>query len=569
MKTEAPLKTFRLRSIASSFGFGTEEHDYTYFPVAATLACALAALPVLLHALVDTDRALPLAFLPAVWTGWKLTKAGSKVERWLLVWAIVAMAVSAAVSPHSARAIVMSAAVGWTIAGAAVARNLASCRPAVRLVLLGAVAGAVAGFVMVRLGIGAKTMFFPTYWSARLFGAHQFIGCVAVLPLLLNFSMSRALRMVTVAAAFVEWTGLAWSGSRAPAIGMFAYIGFFVLRCSGRSRRALILWAIGLTTAALPLSYALGNPFPQLGWWDAVTRTAESTGIAAVTSERSNFWAVTWRDALTSPWIGHGADAYLYIHPKLDGNQPHNVLLQWFLEYGIFGMLPFLLLVARAFWIPVTMREDSSSSSLSCWGPAAVAGSAVYGLFDGVFYHAIVFMPVAVFCGISLGQSIAPHVVTSGRKHTGWRILLLGGLVLLILHNWLYLVQLRGRGFSPTSAPARILRAFPSSTYALRNWLEQWRREEPDVAMEWIHWAQDAAIEQSALHVYAAQLYIWQKDYRSAERELLACLEKAHYSERADILNVLANVRRLAKEQAARRNAGDSNGALNTPAQAP
>lgn len=539
------------------FGFDANEPgERACFAPAAALAFAFAILPCLLHLLVDTDRAIPLAFLPAVWFGWKIAKPARRADIWLLAWAVVAMLVSTALAPHAARALVMISAVGWTLAGALVARNLAGCAPAIRLVLAGIIAGAVTGVVMVRLGAGAKSMFFPTYWSARLFGAHQFAGSLAVLGVLvIRPPALRSLKILTIVAAVIIWTGLAWSGSRAPAVGLAVALGLWFWRGSPSERRLLLRWVPVLSIAALALSYPLGQPYPQLGWWDAFTRTAQASSVEGISSERSRFWSVTWHHVLTSPWIGHGADNYLYIHPNQNGNQPHNVLLQWLLEYGLFGAAPLVLLVARGtagLFVP-SPAQDQSVRPWRVWACASLAGAAAYGLFDGVFYHMIVFMPVAVIAGFAVGQrnpSGPPGFIV--RAQGIGRPLLLAALVVLLLHNWLYWMLLRARHLAPDSPPMRIVRAFPSTTYALNTWIERWRATQPEVAMEWIKWAQEASIQQGSFHVYAAQLYIWKKDYKSAEAEMLRCLEKVHYTERKDVLEVIDNLHRLAAEQAAK-----------------
>jgi hypothetical protein len=165
--------------LATQFGFDpTIPEERECFAPALALAIAMSALPFLLLWFLDTDRSLSLAFLPGVWLARKITSPAAAIDLWLLTWALAAMILAAALAPHAARAFVMTAAVGWTIAGALVARKVAHSGAAIRLVSIGIVAGAVAGVIMVQLGVGAGTIYFPVYWSARLFGAHQFAGCL-------------------------------------------------------------------------------------------------------------------------------------------------------------------------------------------------------------------------------------------------------------------------------------------------------------------------------------------------------------------------------------------------------
>jgi hypothetical protein len=115
----------------------------------------------------------------------------------------------------------------------------------------------------------------------------------------------------------------------------------------------------------------------------------------------------------------------------------------------------------------------------------------------------------------------------------------------MLLHGWLSLRLLKARDLAPDSPTARVLRVFPSTTAGLPNHIERWRRTQPELAMEWIHWAQGVSTESASLYLYAAQLYIWQKNYKSAETELLHCLAKVHYSERPDVQIAIDTVRAL------------------------
>jgi O-antigen ligase len=548
--------------IYAGFDPGNAE-DRLCFSPAAWLAVALACLPLMLLFSLDADRCMSLAFLPAVWAGWKITKPARLMDMMLLSWALAAMLVSTVFSDHCARALVMVSAVGWTIAGGLVARNLANCTAAVRLVLAGMLGGGVIGVLLVQFGVGVEYMFFPTYWSARLFGAHQFAACWAALGLLAMPTASSLQRALLATAALIVWTGLAWSGSRAPALGLA--VGLAVWFCLGSStdRRFLLRWAPALAICAMALSYQLGTPYPQLGWWDALNRTAEAQGLATVTSGRTDFWGITWREIIGSPWIGRGADSYLYIQPTLDGKQPHNVLLQWMLEYGVFGSIPLVLLIIRGVVSSGFARRETKSGLYDhrVWSCAALVGTAVYSLFDGVFYHMIIFMPAAVLAGLAFGQSNpsgSAHRVI--KTHAPGRILLLIALLSLLLHNWLCLMLLRAQNITPDSLPPRILRVFPSASHGLSNWIERWRRSDPDVVMPWIQWAEQNATDPQMFHVYAAQLHIWAHNYPAAIAELEACLPKVHHTERAATLTAIQHLRELEAKRIQN---------LNTPAASP
>ncbi len=536
-----------LNRLLASCGFDANrpEERATFAPAAA-LATVMATLPLLLLLPIDTDRAISLTFLPALWLGWKIIRPSPPVETGLLAWAIAAMVLSALCADNTARALVMTAATVWVFAGIFVARNLAWCQPAVRLVQSGMLTGAVLGALMVYWGVASGWMTFPVYWSARIFGAHQFTGCVAALALLALPASHRWWRMLLALASVLVWTGLAWSGSRGAAVGMAALLGLWFWRGSSHDRRMLLRWVPMLTLLGLLLSHPLGAPYSQLGWRDALDRTTQATSVESVSSERSKFWAVAWQHIERSPWIGHGADGYRFIHPKQNGSQPHNVLLQWLLEYGLLGTVPLGLILLRG--LRGLLPTRSSTGPADCPSPiwaVALAGTSIYGLLEGVFYHMAIFMPVGMFIGFALGQVTTASSATAPIPwlRACFRAFLLVGLLLLVLHNWLGWLLLRGTHVQPDSTPAQILRAFPSVTHGLQNWTEAWRRTRPDIAREWIRWAQTVSTDQNVFHAHAAQIYLWEKNFRAAEAELILCLSKSQENEREDLLKLIARVR--------------------------
>jgi O-antigen ligase len=536
------MSASRADRFAASLGFDPADNDQRRcLAPALALAATLAALPWLLLLPLDTDRAVALAFLPAVLLGWKLRRPADRLDHLLLALGAAAMLLAAGFSDHSARAFVMTSAVGWTLAGACIARQLASSEAAIKIVLCGLLAGAVAGTVMLRLGVDSPTSNFPIYGSVRLFGAHQFAGCAACLALL-SRPPARYLPLgLLVIASIIVFTGLFWSGSRAPLVGLAVLASIWFWRGSREERLSLLRWMPALIVISLGCASLLNTSYVGMGWSSAITRTVQATGIEQVSSDRSRFWSETWRYALESPWIGHGADGYRFITPAQNGSQPHNMLLQWFLEYGLLGFIPLALLLMRElrglFAPPVQVFQR--------WSGAALAGASAYGLLEGIFYHAAAFMPVAVIAGLALGTAPTRPAVTPNRIRHAWATLLLASLAVLVLHGLLSFNLLKAGNMSPDSLTARVLKTFPSTTTGLQRHIERWRQTQPELAMEWIDWAQEVSTESASFHLYAAQLYIWQKNYKSAETELLHCLAKVHYIERPDVQIAIDTVRAL------------------------
>lgn len=520
---------------------------------ALALASAFVLLPWLLMVpVLDTDRFVPLLFLPALLLSWRSPSAGSNRVAILFAWLVAAMLVAAVFSEHTSRSLVMSAAIGCTLAGACVARRCSLSEASIRLILQGLLVGAATGGVMVWLGWGAGSMFFPVYWSARLFGGHMLSGALAGIALLLLAPRDRRTLFVHATLTLLCWTGLAWSGSRAPAVALAMTLALWFWRGGSAIRRPLLKWSATLGILALLCSRPLGTPYPQLGWWSAVARTSQASSVAEITSARTDYWSGVWSQVKESPWIGNGADAYLFLKPKQPGNQPHNTYLQWLLEYGILGALPWIFLGTLTL-APLKRRpsmEDASAHRFQLWAAACMVGLGVYAFFDGVGYHMVIFMPAAVLAGLALGSTHAPGKPT-GPTPPSWpvRLVPLAAMSLLLLHGWLNLLLMRGQNIAPDSWPARILWHFPSTTYGLTRWTEAWRKTDPETAIRWIEWAQKESTNPGSFHVHAAQIYIWQKNWSAAERELQKCLAKVSSDERPDVQVAIDNVRKYSAEQ--------------------
>lgn len=531
-------------------GFDSADPDSRLcFAPAVWLALAFFALPFCLLAPIDADRHLPLLFLPAVLLGWPALRPVTPGLARLAACIFATLLAATALADHAARSLVCVAALAWLFAAGLLAQNLSRCLPAVRLVLAGVALGAVAGSGLVIAGAGLGAMDFPTYWGVRVFSMHQFAGTVAALGLLTLRPGGKGPLFASLVLCTLTATSLAASGSRAPAAGLVLMLACWFWRGSGRERRMLLLGLPAITSVALAASWLVGTPYSGMGWWSAVARTTGATSLESVSSARSYFWSVVWDQIWLSPWLGHGADAYRYIQPRLHGAQPHNFLLQWLYEYGVFGTTALLLLLACAL-LPL-LRRPAGADRLQPWASSAVAGALGYGLFDGVFYHQVAYMPVAVFTGLALGSGwtrLTEHPASQSLRLL--RPCLLAAFLVLLLHGWLGLMLLRAPDVAPDSPPARLLRAFPSTTHGLSNWIGRWKESRPEVALEWIQWAQTRSDQQPEFHLAAVQIYLGRRDFISAERELRACLPKVRDIEVADVERLLSGVSAKAREQA-------------------
>jgi hypothetical protein len=255
---------------------------------------------------------------------------------------------------------------------------------------------------------------------------------------------------------------------------------------------------------------------------------------------------VAWHEILQAPWIGHGADSYRFIVPKQDGNQPHNWILQFLLDLGVLGAVPLgWLLVRQAGRGLVGNRSNCDAED--CVARRALSGALVTclaaGLLDGVFYHAVLLLPAALLVGMAGG---ARTESTSPPRRTLWPVWvgLAASGVLLGLHSYLIVcLSLPPAPAGPDAPAARLLRIYPSTTFALEGWLNTWRSTRPEVALEWSQWAERHSDNPSQFHVYSAVLYANRRDFDSATREVEAAIRKAHRNSVPKLETLLAATR--------------------------
>ncbi len=523
------------------------------------LAAALVALPLLQMLPIDFDRTGAFVLLlPILWAGRRefaravvaIRHAPSRIAVSFAL-GVVAVLVSLWRAEQPAPAAVAAAswlfiAAAGLIAGQLVRADSSAARRLLAATALGPAVGMLAVWLLWIAG-GRGGM--PLYAHPRILGLHMIGGAVASTALLVRPAAPRATRFAWWLVGIVVWAGMLWSGGRAPllaaAVGLAAW---FAMRASDRRRLALV--AAAQLLGGLALSAAFWTPRPELGWWHALERTnaaAASGNVSGLTSTRSDFWRETAQRARLAPWLGHGPDAYRFLTPKLDGEQPHNFVLGLWLDLGALGAAPLLVLLAGALARGASraLRSRDHDDDMTLAWTALLLASVVGGLLDGVFYHLVAFLPAMVAWGIALELPPAEKISSGPTPLVGLaRAALISAGGVLLLHGFIfYALALARVPANPAAFSARCVRFFPSSTFGLTRWLDVWQRDDPAVALEWTRWAQTHSANAPAFHIYAAVLLATHGDRPAAERELVAAAAKAHWTSRPAIDAMLQDFR--------------------------
>ncbi|MEO6995126.1 MAG: O-antigen ligase family protein [Lacunisphaera sp.] len=525
------------------------------------LAAALVAMPFLQFLPIDFDRTGVLCLtLPFLWSGRSLLESALtriwQTFGWfsgcLLIFFAVAAGSAMAAGPQFAPALVTTACWVLFAATALIAGELVARAPATGARLLGALAlSTLAGIVVVWVlwWIGGRGPV-PLYAHYRIFGLHTISGAVAAIALIIQSWDSPRRRYGWFAVGAVNWAGLLWSGGRAPMVALVLPLAAWWLVGNATLRRRLAGSGAGLLIAGLLLSLVMWTPRPELGWWNALHRTTSANvgpalSVSAITSTRSDFWRESLDRVQLRPWLGHGADAYRHLTPKLDGQQPHNFILQLLLDVGVIGTGAALLFLSAL--LLKAVRRAVAERGLGTTAPwlALVLACLIAGLLDGVFYHLVALLPATIALGTLAATSSNPE--KKPRRNRTDRIVatISVGLAAAILglHTWLfYSLAVAPVPERASSRSARLVRAFPSTTFGLWRWLDEWQSTDPPAALDWSRWAETHSANPPSFHIYTARLLLARGDRDGGLQELRAAFAEAHRLNQPAIAEMIRTV---------------------------
>lgn len=182
-----------------------------------------------------------------------------------------------------------------------------------------------------------------------------------------------------------------WSAGRGQILTFICFLVVYAVSMRGQQMRLKLLHP---TVAFLLGGSAFCLLNPEMALWILGRSSAGSAD--EISSGRVTIWIRALETVLAANWqgivLGLGPDAFIRheIAPGLV--QPHNVIVQIVLEFGLFGLAVVGLLVVNFAKRCRHMVVDANASVLVTGAVSALLALLFYSMFDGIFYHASPFL---------------------------------------------------------------------------------------------------------------------------------------------------------------------------------
>ena len=245
---------------------------------------------------------------------------------------------------------------------------------------------------------------FPMAGHARHAGYNMLVAALAAVGLMFASMHSFRQAMLISFGLMLVCTCLVWLGGRGAMLSAVvgAACAWYVLRPRASLFKTVAVVAVILFSVVLAEHV---SQFRFNGLGNSVARSLAAEDLNRLSSSRLAIWKDSL-EKLKGNWLmGLGSQAYLLLPDRLSRKtvMPHNLFVQFLLEWGVVGTLLFTALLA-------TLYSRILRLSLLCAGGAGlwpvysvvaiVVAMGVHGLTDGTFYHGKASFYLALAAGL-------------------------------------------------------------------------------------------------------------------------------------------------------------------------
>jgi len=189
----------------------------------------------------------------------------------------------------------------------------------------------------------------------------------------------------------ILFTFLFWLGGRGTVVSLLAtfIFLFIVLIYKKVNYRKFILLILASSIIGLFLSDLLSF-YPWNGLLGSLQRSLEAESINQLSTNRIALWESTISSLKGNLLFGLGPQSYYLMPNRIFGVHPHNVILQFLIEWGVVGTLLFLSLLLKVFYTGIKLHIINKAPEVNNY--ALAAGAVIFtltvnALIDGTYYH--------------------------------------------------------------------------------------------------------------------------------------------------------------------------------------
>lgn len=233
----------------------------------------------------------------------------------------------------------------------------------------------------------------PFYMNIRQGGFHASVGFFVAIAFLYENHLSKENKVKALTLSFYYFLALSmliflfWTGGRASTFVLYLalFIWIFSLRYSKLPIKKLLFCIVFLSVLAFFISQAL-SVMPWNGLLSAVERSTQSDNIERFGSGRTVVWQFVLEHIQNHYLFGLGSDSYYLAENSPTQFQPHNSILQFAMDWGVFGASLTIAILLLAF-------KNSGEFFLkninrfSSFGFLSVLAMLITSLVDGTLYH--------------------------------------------------------------------------------------------------------------------------------------------------------------------------------------
>lgn len=212
-----------------------------------------------------------------------------------------------------------------------------------------------------------------------------------------NGRCQRQLACVVAAVLIVHWCIALTLGGRGLWLGLA--VSHFILLIAFPRYRSLVWVQVAAGVAGFFLFYLMFIWIPE--WLDLSSKIRDSlrTGL----SKRDIIWQQAWDLFTANPWLGVGP-MHFSAYPNGVAAHPHQVVLQWLSEWGLFATVLATAIAAWGMWYGLRWVRSAQSLPLDAALWVSIAAALILAQVDGVFVMPYTETWLAILIGLTMAR---------------------------------------------------------------------------------------------------------------------------------------------------------------------